>query len=381
MPLSPLQRYNQWLRDGEIVLDHAQQTVVEQIDRLYWQLTSVPKQRWLKRPQPIKGLYLWGDVGRGKTFLMDLFYHSLSETKKLRLHFHRFMAMVHSELRVLEGHKDPLKLLAKRLSKQCKVLCFDEFFVADIGDAMILGKLFAALFESGVTLVATSNLPIEGLYANEHHRHRFDPARLLLKQYTQEIHVDGEQDHRLRYLQHRQTYYLNDEVDTQQLFDRLNTEDSYSTDPIILCNRALTPIRSSGRLIWFDFAVLCTGPRSHLDYIDLAGRFSTVIVSNIPQLGGECINWIKARGTEDGSFGVTATGERVVSYARTDDPARRFISLVDELYDRRVNLYLTAEVPLEYLYTQGALSFEFKRTYSRLSEMQSQEYLDQEQPL
>ena len=386
---APLERYHKQLEQQGYVVDPAQQQAVEQLDLLYRQLQQ-PASGWKgklhSKKEPVKGLYLWGDVGRGKTFLMDLFYESLPDERKLRLHFHRFMARIHKELNDESGHADPLKLIAKRLSKECNVLCFDEFFVSDIGDAMILGRLFTALFENGLTLVATSNIPIERLYWDGLQRQRFEPAIKLLLQHTNEIHLSGEEDHRLRHLQHQQTYFLSSDAQFDRLFEKLVEpfteqslcESSSSATTLSVCQRPIDVIELSAHVVWFNFDALCNGPRSQLDYIALASRFSSILVSDIPLLGGECRGWIKARGTEDGSFGTTETGERKLSYARQDDPARRFISLVDELYDRRVNLYLSADVPLEYLYSGGSLSFEFKRTHSRLVEMQSSEYIDAE---
>ena len=397
--LAPLERYHKQLEQQGYVVDPAQQQAVEQLDLLYRQLQQ-PVSGWKGRldatKAPIKGLYLWGDVGRGKTFLMDLFYESLPDERKLRLHFHRFMARIHKELNAESGHADPLKLIAKRLAKECNVLCFDEFFVSDIGDAMILGRLFTALFENGLTLVATSNIPIERLYWNGLQRQRFEPAIQLLLKHTQEIHLNGEEDHRLRHLQHQQTYFLSPDAQFKTLFlqlveqqkaeQRVELVDERDAIPLVfeqgssktlsVCRRPIDVIELNSHVVWFNFDALCNGPRSQLDYIELASRFSNILVSDIPLLGGECRGWIKARGTEDGSFETTETGERKLSYARQDDPARRFISLVDELYDRRVNLYLSADVPLEYLYSGGSLSFEFKRTHSRLVEMQSAEYID-----
>lgn len=371
---SPQMRYQKAFQQRDFVTDEKQHQAVELLDKLYWQLQA--SRPFLKRrKEPVKGLYLWGDVGRGKTFLMDLFYESLPEKRKLRLHFHRFMARIHRDLNAESGNADPLKRIAKQLSNECDVLCFDEFFVSDIGDAMILGRLFKTLFEHGLTLVATSNIPIDRLYWDGLQRQRFEAAILLLQQYTQEIHLDGEEDHRLRHLQHQQTYFLLNDTCFDQLFDQFDDSNNRQTRPVIICGRPIEVIRSNAKAVWFSFESLCMGPRSALDYIELASRFNTILVSDIPVLGGKCRGWIKARGTEDGSFGATETGERKLSYARQDDAARRFISLVDELYDSRVNLYLSAEVPLEHLYSGGSLSFEFKRTYSRLIEMQSSEYL------
>lgn len=380
---SPLKRYQHKLEQRGFVSDAKQREAIEQLEQLYWQLQQ-PRSFLARKKAPVRGLYLWGDVGRGKTFLMDLFYESLPDERKLRLHFHRFMARIHRDLNAESGHADPLRRIAKQLAKECKVLCFDEFFVSDIGDAMILGRLFKALFENGLTLVATSNIPIDRLYRDGLQRQRFEPAIQLLSQHTQEIHLNGEEDHRLRHLQHQQTCFLSSETQFESLFQQLagpSCDDKFRSEKTLLvCQRPIKVMGLGASVVWFSFNALCNGPRSQLDYIELASRFRCIMLSDIPMLGGECRGWIKARGTEDGSFGVTDTGERKLSYARQDDPARRFISLVDELYDRRVSLYLSADVPLEFLYSGGSLSFEFKRTYSRLVEMQSIEYLSNSAP-
>ncbi|AAN56737.1 AFG1-family ATPase [Shewanella oneidensis MR-1] len=334
-----------------------------------------------------KGLYLWGDVGRGKTFLMDLFYDALPQRGKLRLHFHRFMARVHQALKVHAGQRDPLKLIAKNLAKECKVLCFDEFFVSDIGDAMILAGLFETLFAQGVVLVATSNIPIERLYENGLARHRFLPCIALLQAHTQMLHLNGKQDHRLHALSAKPSAEalaatshnigLTGTLDFDGIFAALTQNSpSIKDGKLRVCQREISVIRATTEnqlpsVAWFDFNALCDGPRSQLDYIEIASRFKVLMLSNVPRLGGEVKGWIRARGTEDGTGDNQAatTGERQLSYAVNDDPARRFISLIDELYDQDVSLYLSCDVPLTELYQGGALSFEFRRTYSRLIEM------------
>ncbi|WP_198780920.1 cell division protein ZapE [Shewanella putrefaciens] len=385
-PISPLAIYQAKV-GVDLMEDPAQQQAVLALEELFHQLSSSPKQTSLKRATQLKGLYLWGDVGRGKTFLMDLFFDCLPSEGKLRLHFHRFMARIHQALRQHSGQRDPLKLIANNLAKECKVLCFDEFFVSDIGDAMILAGLFEQLFEQGVILVATSNIPIDRLYENGLARHKFLPCIALLQKHTQMLHLNGSQDHRM--------HALADEVseealastsqniapigvlDFDSIFNKL-TKNAPSIDQshIRICQRHIPIIRATlsneqPSVAWFDFNALCDGPRSQLDYIEIASKFNILMLSNVPRLGGEVKGWIRARGTEDGTGENQAetTGERKLSYAANDDPARRFISLIDELYDQNVILYLSCEVPLKELYQGGALSFEFRRTYSRLIEM------------
>ncbi|SFD19600.1 cell division protein ZapE [Pseudoalteromonas denitrificans] len=368
MALSPQKIYQDKVKQTNFVADAQQIIAVKKLENLYQNL----KKTELKQP---KGIYLWGDVGRGKTFLMDLFFDSLTDDKKLRLHFHHFMAKIHTELHVASGHKNPLKIIAKKLSKQCRVLCFDEFFVSDIGDAMILGRLFEALFEQGITLVATSNIPINRLYENGLQRQQFLPTIDLLNQYTDELHLNGVQDHRLHHLNFAQTYFLSTE-DLTAVFNKARNEKTVLKNNIRILGREIETVAHVNDTAWFTFDAVCNGPRSQLDYIELAKKYKNIFLSEVPKLGGQCRSWIKARGTEDG-VEATITGERQLSYATQDDAARRFISLIDELYDQNTNVYICAEVPLNELYGGGALSFEFKRTFSRLSQMQSIEYLNQ----
>lgn len=368
-----LAQYQALVDAREIAIDAAQHEAVVALDLLSAELSADIKRFTLRR-KPIKGLYLWGDVGRGKTFLMDLFYDSLPPDKKVRMHFHHFMAWVHRSLEEVAGQPEPLSVIAKRFAKGHRVICFDEFFVSDIADAMLLGRLFEALFACGVTLVATSNIPIERLYWDGLQRSRFLPAIALLEAHLQMLHLSGVHDHRLRHLTPQKTYYLPHEQDFDVLFSHVADEVARPSSIRIL-GRDIDVYGVSKKAAWADFSALCEGPRSALDYIEIAKRWSVVLVSGIPILGGELRSGIKARGTEDGSFSVTETGERVVQHARMDDPARRFISLVDEFYDQNVALYLQADVPLAELYCGGALTFEFRRTRSRLTEMQSHEYL------
>lgn len=303
--------------------------------------------------EPQIGLYFWGGVGRGKTYLVDTFYECLPVRRKLRFHFHRFMQRVHSELVSLEGQKNPLESVADRLSSEARIICFDEFFVTDIGDAMILGGLMEALFARGVTLVATSNIEPGKLYENGLQRQRFLPAIALIEKYTQVVHLDGAVDYRLRTLQQAELYHfpLDEGADRslQDSFTRLAPEPGKYWERLQINNRYLTCRCLADDVAWFDFAQLCDGPRSQNDYIELARIFHAVLISGVPAFGPD-----------------------------TDDQARRFINLVDEFYDRNVKLVLAAARPLLELYGGGQLEFEFQRTISRLQEMQSYEYLARE---
>lgn len=381
---SPLEVYQSQLAD-KLVDDQSQQAAIHALDVLFGHLTK----RKVPSLSPIKGLYLWGDVGRGKTYLMDLFYECLPDEGKLRLHFHRFMARIHQELNQHSGEQDPLVRIANDWASTCRVLCFDEFFVSDIADAMILAGLFECLFKQGVVLVATSNMPIEDLYKNGLARHKFLPCIALLQQHTEMLHLNGNLDHRLHSTNPEITtpaisasslnMGIKGEIDFDAIFMGLTqtiSPEDINTGSLTICHRDIPVIRATesdqtNTVAWFDFTVLCAGYRSQLDYMDIANRFNTVMLSDVPYLGGEVRGWIKARGTEDGvgANQAMSTGERVVSYASNDDSARRFISLIDELYDQDVTLFLSSDVPLSELYKEGALTFEFRRTYSRLMEM------------
>lgn len=381
---SPLEVYQSQLGD-KLVDDPSQQAAIKALDVLFGNLTK----RKAPSCSPIKGLYLWGDVGRGKTYLMDLFYDCLPDEGKLRLHFHRFMARIHQALNEHSGEQDPLVRIAHDWAKTCRVLCFDEFFVSDIADAMILAGLFECLFKQGVVLIATSNMPIEDLYKNGLARHKFLPCIALLQQHTEMLHLNGKLDHRLHSTNPEITtpaisgpslnMGIKGEIDFEAIFLGLThtiAHQTINTSSLNICHREIPVIRATpgevpNSVAWFDFSALCDGHRSQLDYMDIANRFSTVMLSDVPYLGGEVRGWIKARGTEDGigDNQAMSTGERVVSYASSDNSARRFISLIDELYDQNVILYLNSDVPLAELYKEGALLFEFRRTYSRLMEM------------
>ncbi|MFT6734851.1 MAG: cell division protein ZapE [Polaribacter sp.] len=356
---SPKQKYLNDMNSEIIQKDPFQLSAVEQLDQLYFQLIEKDEPLGFfkniisnisKNNLPIKGLYFWGGVGRGKTYLMDMFFDALPIKKKMRLHFHRFMHQTHEQLQTHKGKQDPLLLIADKLAEQTNIICFDEFFVSDITDAMILGGLFEALFKRGVSLVATSNIPPDDLYRNGLQRERFLPAIAAIKQHCKIINLDNGIDYRLRTLEQADIFHTphdQEAIDNLNIsFTRLATELMPDDSIIEIEHRPVKTIRCAEGIVWFSFNEICETARSQTDYIEISRSYQTVIVSEIPQLE-----------TKD------------------DSAARRFISLVDEFYDRHVNLMITASVELEELYTGTQLSFEFKRTLSRLQEMQSHDYL------
>ncbi len=325
------------------------------LDLLYARLQAAPApslwRRLLGRPAPaVKGLYLWGGVGRGKTWLMDSFYACLTGPDKLRLHFHRFMHEVHAELTRLPGETDPLLKVAQHFRARARVICFDEFFVSDITDAMLLGRLFEHLFALGVTLVATSNAAPDELYKDGLQRARFLPAIRSLKSHCQVLEVDGATDYRLRHMQGAELFYVpaGQQADAHLLsiFERLTGRAPADASPLLINDRPIPTRRHADGVAWFGFEALCEGARSQEDYIEIARGFHTVLLSDIPRLGRD-----------------------------QEDAARRLIALVDEFYDRRVKLACSAAAALDRLYNGKRLDFEFQRTQSRLTEMQSQDYL------
>ncbi|HTY94958.1 MAG TPA: cell division protein ZapE [Steroidobacteraceae bacterium] len=320
------------------------------LDRKGRQLLRTLLRRAPLPPEP--GLYLWGAVGRGKTWLMDMFYDSLPFAQKRRRHFHRFMQDVHGGLKQQSGHHSPLDRVADDIASGVRVLCFDEFYVSDIADAMILGTMLSALFARGVTLVATSNSPPEELYRDGLQRQRFVPAIEQLRQHTQVLNVDGGTDYRLRRLTRAGTYLLTTTPGTGArlagLYRGLTHGAPAQPGSITVLGRPIATVAHGPQAIWFEFSAICDGPRSTEDYIEVARTWPIVVVADVPVLG-----------------------------APQDDAVRRFIALVDELYDRRVNLVVTAAAPVMQLYQGERLRFEFQRTISRLTEMQTPEYLSQ----
>jgi cell division protein ZapE len=363
MNLTPAERYQEDLKRPEFMPDKAQQRAVEKLQLLYEQLIACESRKWGmferlsrvfmgKAISPIKGLYFWGGVGRGQSFLLENFYESLPFEQKMRAHFYRFMKRVHQELNSLDKEKNPLEIVAERIAKEARVICFDEFFVTDITDAMILSNLLDGLFRRGVTLVATSNIIPDGLYTEGLQRVRFLPAIALLNQYTEVVNVDGGTDYRLRSLEQAELYHwpLDDEADKslyQSFYSLVPDKEEITQQQQLEVEGRYIPCRYHAEdVVWCDFEALCDGPRSQNDYIELAREYHAVLISNIPAL------------TE-----------------KKEDPARRFVNLVDEVYDRSVKLIISAERPLHELYSGHRLSFEFERTVSRLLEMQSHEYL------
>ncbi|MBC6907307.1 AFG1 family ATPase [Saccharophagus sp. K07] len=360
---TPISRYERDLQKSGFAADAAQRQAIERLQILFDELVALQHRRvplWQrlfafgKTPSAPKGVYMWGGVGRGKTYIMDVFFETLPFPQKMRVHFHRFMRRVHSELTRFKGEKNPLEKVADVLAGEARVICFDEFFVSDITDAMILGNLLDALFARGVTLVATSNIEPDGLYKDGLQRVRFLPAIALLNSHTDVLNVDGGTDYRLRTLVKADLFHspLGDEAEQalKNCFHRLVPERGaiQQNVPLEVENRTICARYEADDVAWFDFAALCDGPRSQNDYIVLAKEFHAILVSNVPQFVG-----------------------------RNDDQARRFIYMVDEFYDRRVKLVLSAACPVTELYKEGRLEFEFQRTVSRLLEMQSEEYLAQ----
>ncbi len=358
--MTPQACYHRNITQNGFSKDPAQAEAVKHLQSLFEELVQPPRKSFLKaikgalgKPmEPLRGLYFWGGVGRGKTWLMDTFYNCLPFQDKLRMHFHHFMRRVHEELKTLEGQKNPLSIVADRLAKEARIICFDEFFVSDITDAMILGGLMEQLFHRGVTLVATSNVDPDLLYKDGLQRARFLPAIELIKKHTLVVNVDGGTDYRLRLLEKAETYYwpLNDENHEKlnQIFSDLAPDPDHieTYQSIEISGRPINSVKLCKDVAWFTFTDLCDGPRSQNDYIELARLYHSVILQAVPQFD-----------------------------ANRNDQARRFINLIDEFYDRGVKLIVSSEVHLEALYASGTLSFEFQRTLSRLQEMQSTEYL------
>jgi cell division protein ZapE len=396
---APSERYALGVAQRRWEDDPAQRAVLIELDRIYHGLITADAdtresawwQFWNRPAPPVRGLYLWGAVGRGKTFLVDLLFQSipmhsqaanksipdLSERAesgtepapdlirgilprragelvrrpgKLRLHFHRFMGRVHAELRKLEGRSDPLRDVAAHFAAQARVLCLDEFFVTDIGDAMILAGLLQHLFERGTTLVTTSNIEPQQLYRDGLQRARFLPAIALLEQHCNVIELIAAQDYRLRELSRAGVYFTPPGAAAERAldacFERIATGARRLEPEMLVNGRGIAVKRRADSVIWFDFDALCEGPRSVADYIELAQSFNTVLISGVPQFSPQM-----------------------------EDAARRFIDLVDEFYDRGVNLVLSAAAPIVDLYDGDRLRAEFARTQSRLVEMQSSDYL------
>lgn len=359
---SPLSLYQQAIAHQGFIPDPAQQNAVDHLQNCFEALHT-------GRTTPPRGVYLWGPVGRGKTWLMDSFHSSLQVPSR-RQHFHHFMQWVHRRLFQLTGTADPLSSIARELATEVRVLCFDELFISDIGDASILGRLFITLFEEGVVLVATSNQPPQQLYEYGHNRERLLPALAAMERHMQVVDVDGGQDHRLHPGQQHQRYWVQDAAALAGVFERLCGGTAVSSEPVQLNHQQLQPLRHCSQAVWLTFAELCERPLAAADFMALCDRFPAILLEQVPALSSAQREAKIARGTEDAVEQVTA-GDRVLPpLSKQDDSVRRLIALVDECYDRRVPLYIEAAVPLTELYTEGALTFPFRRTLSRLQEMQ-----------
>jgi cell division protein ZapE len=355
--LNVQQYYEHALAERGYQPDPAQQRAVDRLQRYhdewvrYKALRSSALKKLLNRPEVPQGVYLWGGVGRGKSFLMDAFYATVPVVRKTRLHFHEFMRGVHRELEEVKGKQDPLDEVARRLTRRYRLICFDEFHVSDVADAMILHRLLSKLFEYGVSFVMTSNYEPSTLYPDGLHRDRVLPAIELIEQRMDVLNVDAGVDYRRRSLEQVQCYHTpldaKAEQALQDAFGKLADTPPEKNPVLHIEHREIKPQALAGTVVWFDFATLCGGPRSQNDYLEIASRFHAVILSGVPRMG-----------------------------PRHQSEARRFTWLVDVFYDHRVKLIMSAACPPDEIYTEGAFANEFHRTVSRILEMQSREYLE-----
>jgi len=356
--MSVRQAYEAELAKRGYTTDPAQQRAVQALERCatewaqFKQARSNALKKLINRPPVPRGVYMYGGVGRGKSFLMDCFFNAVPLRRKTRLHFHEFMREVHRELSELQGTVNPLDVLGERMSRRYRLICFDEFHVADITDAMILHRLLQALFDNGVGFVTTSNFRPDDLYPNGLHRDRILPAIALLNERLEVINVDNGCDYRSRTMQHVRLYHtpLGPQADADMDAAFTELAESHDEDRILhIERREIKARRKAGGVVWFDFKTLCGGPRSQNDYLEIASQFHTVMLSDVPHMP-----------------------------VRMASEARRFTWLIDVLYDRRVKLIMSAAVPPHELYTEGPLAHEFPRTVSRLTEMQSAQFLAEE---
>ena len=356
--MTPLKHYQKALQSTGFTHDPAQETAVLALDRLYHRLLEPPRKGLLSRwfnagREPVRGLYVWGGVGRGKTYLMDMFFNALPFDDKLRLHFHRFMQQAHQRMHRIGGAQDPLEQIAQQFSQQTRVLCLDEMHINDVADAAIIYKLLKGLFSRGVTLVTTSNRLPRELGTDPILRQSFAQAVALLEAHTDIINVDGGADYRLRTLEKALTWHhpLNKHAAAmmEQAFVESAAGAHHERRHIIINEREIAVHRWANGVVWFDFHIICGVPRARTDLIEIARYFHTVLISDIPQL----------------------TDAR-------NDLARRFTHLVDEFYDRNVKVLASCEVPVNDVYVGRELAFEYRRTISRLREMQTHEYLARE---
>ncbi len=351
--------YNNALAQRGYKPDEAQQRAITRLQQCYDEWVEYKSQRsstfkrLINRPAVPKGVYMWGGVGRGKSFLMDSFYSVVPLVRKTRLHFHEFMRDIHRQLDELRGVADPLDEVAKRVAKKYRLICFDEFHISDVADAMIMYNLLKALFDNGVSFIMTSNYDPQLLYPDGLHRDRILPTIALLYEKLDVMNIDAGIDYRGRALEQVEAYYtpLNAQTDKALRDAYASVAETADEDPVIRIEaREIRALRRAGTIIWFDFNTLCGGPRSQNDYLEIASRFHTVILSGVPMMS-----------------------------AAMSSEARRFTWLIDVFYDQGVKLLMSAEVAPEELYTTGAMANEFHRTVSRIVEMQSQEYMNRQQ--
>ena len=344
--------YQQNLQRRGFLSDSSQWRAVERLQQLHEEWSEYKKRRssalkrLLVKPPLPKGVYLWGPVGRGKSFLMDAFYLCVPLVRKRRVHFHHFMREIHRELDQLKGTEDPIAAVAERTARRYRLVCFDEFHVSDIADAMILGRFLEQTMERGVEFVMTSNYHPDQLYASGLQRERFLPAIELIKSRLDVVSVDSGVDYRRLKMEKVQVYHLGADAPRQleKIFQELKDVEE-EKQPLDVEGRTIPYRKRAGGLVWFDFEALCGGPRSYADYVDLTKRFHTIILSGVPRMS-----------------------------AKQSDAARRFTWLIDVLYDEHIKLVLSAEAAPEELFTEGENAADFQRTVSRLHEMQSAEY-------
>ena len=355
--ISPMDWYQDASNKPEFIHDDAQESAIIELDKLWHELIHFKTKRnnFLGRslfsPDVPKGMYLWGGVGRGKSFLMDLFYSCVPYKRKRRIHFHNFMSEVHHEMKRLANEKDPLMALADKIEKSTRLLCFDEFHVSDIADAMILRRLIKALFERGVIMIITSNSPPDQLYANGLQRQKFLPAIDLIKQNLKIINIDSGNDYRLREMASAPLFMLTSDAEgnnrMQSIFNRLSVGTIQNEKSIEIQGRRIPVKKLSAKAVWFEFKDVCGGPRAQADYLEIAHRYPVILISHIPLMG-------KEEAAE----------------------AQRFIWLIDILYDNRVKLIASSAAHPKEICLENDMTIEFTRTVSRLIEMQSQNYLE-----
>ena len=357
---TPLEKYQSDLTRDDFEFDSSQQQAVEAIQKLYDELLrELPQKSGMLHSLrsliggesvKIKGLYIWGGVGRGKTYLVDCFYACLPFKEKQRMHFHRFMQSVHNQLRELKHMESPLEQVAENITKSVRVICFDEFHVSDITDAMLLSGLFEGLFQRGVVLVATSNQHPDNLYQGGLQRERFLPAIEMIKSHTRVFNLDSGVDYRLRFFDKAEIYHTPLDSDAmpmlQTSFSHISPDAGEADKQLEIEGREIATVRCGGGVVWFEFTALCDGPRGPADYIELARQFQTVLIANVPVMGD-----------------------------MENDMAKRFMTMIDEFYDRNVKVIITAEANPEVLYRGKQLSAPFQRTLSRLEEMRTCDYL------